>query len=261
VGEFVRLDVERGVGTIRLDRPPANAISRQVSDELRQAVLDAAGRDDVGAIVVWGGPTIFAAGADIKEMAGWGPEQARSAVSALGDAVVVLEEIPKVTIAAVEGFCLGGGCELALACDFRVAGEGAELGQPEIKLGIIPGAGGTQRLPRLVGHARARELVYSGRRVGAEEALRIGLVDRVVPAGDANRAAVKAAIAYARGPRQALAAAKEALNAAALGDPRRGLALERDVFAGLFGTPDQREGMAAFRDKREPNFAAGGETQ
>jgi enoyl-CoA hydratase/carnithine racemase len=255
MGEFARLNVEDGVGTIRLDRPPANAISRQVSSELRQTVLDAAERDDVRAVVVWGGPTIFAAGADIKEMGGWGPEQVRPVVSALGDALVLLEEIPKVTIAAIEGFCLGGGCELALACDFRVAGQAAQLGQPEIKLGIIPGAGGTQRLPRLIGHVRARELVYSGRRVGAEEALRIGLVDRVVPAGDAHGAATEAARGYARGPMLALAAAKEALNAAALGDARRGLALERDVFVGLFGTADQQEGMRAFLEKREPDFS------
>jgi len=254
MGEFVRLDVDGAVATIRLDRPPANAISRQVSDELRDAVLEAGERDDVRAMVVWGGPKIFAAGADIKDMVGWGPEEVRPVVSALGDALVVLEEVPKLTIAAIEGYCLGGGCELALACDFRFAAQDAELGQPEIALGIIPGAGGTQRLPRLVGHARARELVYSGRRVGADEALRIGLVDAVTPPNGAHQVAAEVAGRYARGPTRALAAAKKAMNAAALGDIRRGLGVERDVFVGLFATEDQKEGMKAFLEKREPEF-------
>ena len=254
MGEFVRLDVDTTVATIRLDRPPANAISRQVSDELRDAVLEAGGREDVRAVVVWGGPKIFAAGADIKDMVGWGPEEIRPVVSALGDALVVLEEVPKVTIAAIEGYCLGGGCELALACDFRFAAQDATLGQPEIALGIIPGAGGTQRLPRLVGHARARELVYSGRRVSADEALRIGLVDAVTPPGEAHQVAVHVALRYAKGPTRALAAAKEAMNAAALGDVRKGLGVERDVFIGLFATEDQKEGMKAFLEKREPEF-------
>ena len=175
-------------------------------------------------------------------------------VSALGDALLVLEEIPKVTIAAIEGYCLGGGCELALACDFRFASQEAQFGQPEIAIGIIPGAGGTQRLPRLVGHARARELIYSGRRIAAEEALRIGLVDALVPPGQAHHVASEAARRYASGPTRALAAAKEAMNAAALGDVRRGLGVERDVFVGLFDTEDQKEGMRAFLEKRGPRF-------
>ncbi len=254
MGEFVRLDMDEAVATIRLDRPPTNAISLQVSEELRDAVLDAGGRDDVRAVVVWGGPKIFAAGADIKDMVSSGPEDIRPVVSALGDALVVLEELPKVTIAAIEGYCLGGGCELALACDFRFAAQDAQLGQPEIALGIIPGAGGTQRLPRLVGHARARELVYSGRRVSADEALRIGLVDAVTPPGEAYLVAAHTALRYAKGPTRALAAAKEAMNAAALGDIRRGLGVERDVFVGLFATEDQKEGVRAFLEKREPEF-------
>ena len=254
MGGFVRLELDEEVATIRLDRPPANAISRQVSEELRDAALDAGGREDVGAVVVWGGPKIFAAGADIKEMADRGPEDVRPMVSALGDALLVLEEIPKVTIAAIEGYCLGGGCELALACDFRFASREAQLGQPEIAIGIIPGAGGTQRLPRLVGHARARELIYSGRRIGAEEALRIGLVDALALPGHAHQVAAEAAHRYASGPTRALAAAKEAMNAAALGDVRRGLGVERDVFVGLFDTEDQKEGMRAFLEKRGPRF-------
>lgn len=253
MGEFVRLELEGSVATVRLERPPANAISRQVSDELRDSVVEAGRRDDVRAVVVWGGPNTFAAGADLKEIARLGREEVRPVVSALGDALAVLEELPKVTIAAIEGYCLGGGCELALACDFRFAAQDATLGQPEIALGIIPGAGGTQRLPLLVGQARARDLIYSGRRVGADEALAIGLIDRVTPPGQARQTATDVALRYANGPTRALAAAKQAM-AAALGDVRRGLVVERDVFVSLFDTADQEEGMAAFLEKREARF-------
>lgn len=252
MGKFVRLEVRDRVGTIRLDRPPANAINGQVSKELLAAALEAGSRDDIAAIVVWGGPKIFAAGADIKEMAGFGPEEIRPVVSALGEALVVLEELPKVIIAAIEGYALGGGCELALACDMRIASPQSQLGQSEIKLGVIPGAGGTQRLPRVVGRSRARELIFSGRMVPAEEALAIGLVDRLEP--DPYAAAFEEAARLARGPTRALAAAKEALNAADLGDLRTGLGVERDVFVGLFDTRDQEEGMRAFLEKRDPTF-------
>ena len=252
MAEFVRLEVRDRVGTIRLDRPPANAINGQVSKELLAAALEGGARDDVAALVVWGGPKIFAAGADIKEMAAFGPHDVRPVVSALGDALVVLEELPKVVVAAIEGYALGGGCELALACDLRIASPRSQLGQSEIKLGIIPGAGGTQRLPRLVGRSRARDLIYSGRIVPAEEALAIGLVDRLEP--DPYAAAFEQAARFAQGPTRALAAAKEALNAADLGDLRKGLGVERDVFVGLFDSRDQREGMQAFLEKRDPTF-------
>jgi len=252
VAEFVRLEVRDRVGTIRLDRPPANAINGQVSKELLAAALEGGARDDVAALVMWGGPKIFAAGADIKEMAAFGPHDVRPVVSALGDALVVLEELPKVVVAAIEGYALGGGCELALACDLRIASPRSQLGQSEIKLGIIPGAGGTQRLPRLVGRSRARDLIYSGRIVPAEEALAIGLVDRLEP--DPYAAAFEQAARFAQGPTRALAAAKEALNAADLGDLRKGLGVERDVFVGLFDSRDQREGMQAFLEKRDPTF-------
>lgn len=254
MGEFVRMEVKDGVATIRLDRPPANAINEQVSGELGDAALEAGAREDVRAVLIWGGPKIFAAGADIKSMAGYGPEQVRPEVTALGDALVVVEEIPKVTIAVINGYCLGGGCELALAADLRYAAEDAKLGQPEIALGIIPGAGGTQRLPRLVGSARAKDLIYSGRRLGAHEAMAIGLVDRVHPAEELYDRALEDALRYARGPTRALAAAKVAVNAVARGDRREGLALERDLFCELFETEDQKEGMRAFLDKREPDF-------
>jgi enoyl-CoA hydratase/carnithine racemase len=252
--EFVRLDVDAGVGTIRLDRPPANALSRQVSTELAEAVAEAGGRDDVASVIVSGGPKLFSGGADIKEMAGLGPEEMRPIVSTLGDALIRLEALPKITIAAIEGFALGGGCELAIACDVRIASREAQLGQPEIKIGIIPGAGGTQRLVHLVGLAHARDLVYSGRTIQAEEALAWGLVDELAPTGETFEAALARARAFADGPRDALAAAKEALAASRLGDPRVGLGAERDLFVGLFATEDQKEGTRAFAEKREPRF-------
>jgi enoyl-CoA hydratase/carnithine racemase len=252
--EIVRLDVQEGVGTIRLDRPPANAFDLELSAGLSAAAREAGERDDVGAVVVWGGDRIFAAGADIKVMAGLDPNGVRPIVSALGDALVELERLPKITISAINGYALGGGCELALATDFRFAAENARLGQPEIKIGVIPGAGGTQRLPRLVGTARARELVYTGRQVAPREALEIGLVDRVLPAAEVYAEAVSAARGYARGPLRALAAAKASLLAA---DERgRGLEIEREAFCALFGSPDQREGMAAFLEKREARFGS-----
>lgn len=254
MGEFVRLEVEDRIGTIRLDRPPVNAIGRQVSTELRAAVLEAGARDDVRAVLVSGGPRMFSAGADIKEMVWFGPEDIRPSVEALGEALVLLEELPKVTFAAIEGAALGGGCELALACDFRIASREAQLGQSEIRIGVIPGAGGTQRLTRLVGWARARDLVFTGRSVEAPEALEIGLVDGMTEPGEALDAARSRASAFVEAPSRALAAAKEALNAAALRDLRTGLGVEREVFVSLFSTEDQKEGMHAFLEKREPRF-------
>jgi enoyl-CoA hydratase/carnithine racemase len=215
---------------IRLDAPPANAID------------------------LAGGRKIFAAGADIKAMATWGPDEVRPSVEALGDACDLLEAIDTVSIAAVNGYALGGGMELALACDLRYLAEDATVGQPEITIGVIPGAGGTQRLVRLVGPGRARELVYTGRFVPAGEALALGLAERVVPPDEVLPAAVADARSFARGPRRALAAAKAAVRAAVETPGEAGVRAERAAFLGLFGTPDQREGMAAFLEKRDPRF-------
>ena len=256
MGERVRLEVDDGVGVLRIDRPPANAIDRALAEDLRAAIGEAEGRDDVGAIVLWGGPKIFAAGADVKAMADWGPEEVRPSVDALGDACDLLERISKVSIAAIHRYALGGGLELALGCDLRYLAEDAKVGQPEIMLGVIPGAGGTQRLTRLVGPGRARELVYSGRQVGAEEALELGLVERVCPGEELLETAVADARAFAKGPRAALAAAKRAIRAAVETPGDDGVRAERALFVDLFGTPDQREGMHAFLDKREPRFDA-----
>jgi len=253
MGEFVRTETDDGVATIRIDRPPANALGRAVSLELSEAAGAVADDDAIGAVVVWGGETIFAAGADIKAMVGYGPDEIASDVGALEQACRDLEAIPKITIAAINGFALGGGLEVALACDFRYAAQDAQLGLPEIKLGIIPGSGGTQRLPRVVGLARARDLIYTGRRLPAGEALDIGLVDRVAPAADVYGLATYEARSFAQGPSLAYAAAKRAL-AAADRPLAEGLAVEREAFVPLFATRDQEEGMRAFLEKREPRF-------
>ncbi|WP_300644606.1 enoyl-CoA hydratase/isomerase family protein, partial [Nocardioides sp.] len=167
MGEVVRLEVEDGIGTIRLDRPPMNALDTELQEGIRAAATEAGERRDVAAVVVYGGEKVFAAGADIKEMQTMSYTDMVDRSAALQSAFTAVAKILKPTVAAVTGYALGGGCELALACDFRVAGAGAKLGQPEILLGIIPGAGGTQRLARLVGPARAKDLVYSGRHVKA----------------------------------------------------------------------------------------------
>lgn len=253
MGEFVRIERDGAVATIRLDRPPANALARPVSLEISEAARAVAADPEVRAVVVWGGERIFAAGADVKTMVGYGPEEIVPDVGALERACRDLEAIPKPAIAAVNGFALGGGLEIALACDLRIAAEDARLGLPEVRLGIIPGAGGTQRLPRLIGLARARDLVFTGRHVDAREALRIGLVDRVAPTGEVLATALEEARSYAAGPTLAYAAAKRAL-AAAGGDLARGLEIEREAFVSLFATADQEEGMRAFLEKREPRF-------
>ena len=255
MGDLVRLEVEDGVGTIRLDRPPMNAINEALTRDLADAAMEATTRDDVRAVILYGGDKVFAAGADVKMMAPMTSVQVKSMIAALQEVFHLVEEIPKVTIAAITGYCLGGGCELAMCADFRFAGEGAKIGQPEITLGIIPGAGGTQRLPRLVGPARAKDLIYSGRFASAEEALAIGLVDRVVPDDQVYVAALEGARRYANGPTQALRAAKVAINWGVRTDFRSGVVIEREVFADLFATDDQKEGMAAFAEKRKPDFS------
>jgi enoyl-CoA hydratase/carnithine racemase len=254
VGEFVRLEVAEGIGTIRLDRPKMNALNRQVQEELRDAATAAVAADDVRAVIVYGGERVFAAGADIKEMAGMGYAEMAARATALTGAFDTLARIPKPVVAAINGYALGGGCELALACDWRVAAEDAQLGQPEISLGIIPGAGGTQRLSRLVGPARAKDLIMTGRFVGAAEAQTIGLVDKVVPAADVYEAARDLVRPFVTGPAQALRAAKLAIDGGLEMDLASALAWESQLFAALFATDDKTEGMAAFVEKRKPDF-------
>lgn len=254
MSELVQLEINNGVGTIRLDRPPMNALNAEVQEGLRAAAAAATASGDVAAVVVYGGEKVFAAGADIKEMAGMTYPQMSARAGALSSAFDAIARIPKPVVAAVNGFALGGGCELALACDWRVVAQDGQLGQPEIKLGIIPGAGGTQRLPRLVGPARAKDLIFSGRMVDAEEAQRIGLADRVVPGVEVYDTAVSMARAYVGGPAQALRAAKLAVDGGLDRDLVGGLAWESELFAALFATEDKQEGMAAFVEKRNPDF-------
>jgi enoyl-CoA hydratase len=246
VGEFVRLEVDGAIGTIRLDRPPMNALNRQIQEEIRACAQEATDRADVRAVVVYGGEKVFAAGADIKEMADMSYVDIAHRARAVSSSLTAVAEIPKPTVAAITGYALGGGYELALCCDRRVAGDNAKVGQPEILLGIIPGAGGTQRLARLVGPARAKDIVYTGRFVDAHEALAIGMVDQVVAPDDVYSAARGWAEQFAEGPAQALAAAKKAIDGGLDVDLRSGLNLESELFAALFATDDRAIGMDSF---------------
>jgi enoyl-CoA hydratase/carnithine racemase len=246
VSDLVRLDVDAGVGTLRLDRPPVNALNVEVQDALRALAYEIDGRPDVRAVVLYGGERVFAAGADIKEMADMGYADMADRSRALTASFTAVARIGKPVVAAVTGYALGGGLELALCADVRICGERARLGQPEIQLGLIPGAGGTQRLPRLVGPARAKDMIFTGRFVGAQEALAMGLVDRVVPDGEVYETALGWARQFATGPAYALRAAKEAVDRGLSVDLETGLEIERQQFAGLFATEDRAIGMASF---------------
>jgi enoyl-CoA hydratase/carnithine racemase len=246
MGEFVRLEVADGVGTIRLDRPKMNALNVQVQEEIRAAATEATARDDVRAVVLYGGERVFAAGADIKEMADMGYTDMVKRSGALQSSFGAVARIPKPVVAAVTGYALGGGCELALCADVRFAAEDAVLGQPEILLGIIPGAGGTQRLTRLVGPSKAKDLVFTGRFVKADEALAIGLVDRVFPADQVYAEAVAWARQFAGAASFAVRAAKESIDRGIEVDLETGLEIERQQFAALFATEDRTTGMRSF---------------
>lgn len=242
----VSVSVSSGVATIRVERPPMNALDTSVQAGLAAAASEVTERDDVNAVIVYGGEKVFAAGADVKEMAGWDYRTMVLRSQALQDAFTAVARIPKPTIAAITGYALGGGLELALACDLRVCGDNAKLGLPEILLGIIPGAGGTQRLPRLIGAARAKDLILTGRFVDADEAFGIGLVDRVVAPDDVYGESEKLAQRLAAGATLAQRAALEAIDRGLETDLGTGLAIERSLFAGLFATDDRAIGMASF---------------
>lgn len=232
-----------GVAVLRLDNGKLNPLSRALLERLHALLGDL--QDDLpGALVVTGNDRSFAAGAEISEFGG--PEEARVIGGVFLEAFNALAEFPRATIAAVNGFALGGGCELALCCDFRIASDTARLGQPEILLGIIPGGGGTQRLPRLIGPARAKELIFTGRQVKAEEALAIGLVDEVVAADAVLEAALTKATALAAGPVVAQGLAKRAIDRGLDGALHDGLVLEQEAFIEVFTTDDSQIGVQSF---------------
>lgn len=251
--EFVEVTRDGPVALVRLDRPPVNALSEQLAGELEEAFVGCED-PDIRAVVVTGQPH-FAAGADIKgfkETLDAGDRE--TTASKLLAAISRLDSLAKPTIAAVHGYALGGGCELSLGCDFRYMADDARIGQPEILLGLIPGAGGTQRLQRVIGFQKTKELVYSGRQVGAEEAKAIGYADKVLPADDVLEAALEDAAEWATKATLAIAEAKKAL-AAGRGVPlEEALAIEQEGFQASFATDDAVEGVNAFIDKREADF-------
>ena len=242
----VRLEVDDAVATIRLDRPKMNALDIAMQEEIRAAATEAAERSDVRAVVLYGGEKVFAAGADVKQMSAMSYTDMVDHSGRLQAAFTAVATIPKPVVAAITGYALGGGLELALCADVRVCADDAKVGQPEVLLGIIPGAGGTQRLARLVGPSRAKDIIFTGRFVEPDEAAAIGLVDQVVTAAEVYPTAQRWAAQFRNGPVHALRAAKQAINHGLDTDLTTGLEIERQLFAGLFATEDQRTGMASF---------------
>jgi enoyl-CoA hydratase/carnithine racemase len=244
--ELVHLDVDGGVATIRIDRAPVNALNSQVQSELQALADECSRRDDIRAVILWGGEKVFVAGADVKEFHTMSPQEITRRASEIVNAIDAVARIPKPVIAAVTGYALGGGCELALTADFRISADTAKWGQPEILLGIIPGMGGTQRLPRLIGPSKAKDLIYTGRFIDAAEAHDIGLVDIVVEAEQVYPTAHAMAAKLAQGPTLALRAAKAAIDQGLDTDLSTGLKLESHLFASLFATEDKQRGIASF---------------
>lgn len=250
--EFLKVGIEDWVATVTLDRPKVNALNGQVFMEIGKCGTELQYDDDVRAVVVTGGEKVFAAGADIKEMVEATPALVAKIIGGAQDALNRMENILKPVIAAVNGFALGGGCELALTADWRFAGETAQIGVPEILLGIIPGAGGTQRLPRLIGPARAKEMIFSGRFYDAKKCLAYGVVDKVVEGdgaaviAEAQKVAKRYATKY---PPFALAMAKRAVNNGLNCSLIDGLAIEAQGIALCFSTEDQKIGMKTFLEK------------
>lgn len=251
---LVKTEVRGRVAILTLNRPKAlNALSNEVVDELAEALRGFDADENIGAMVLTGSEKAFAAGADIGAMSGWSYMDVYKA-DYLGGNWEALRRIRKPVIAAVSGYALGGGCELAMLCDIIIAADTAKFGQPEIKLGVIPGFGGTQRLPRAVGKAKAMDLVLTARMMNAEEAERAGLVSRVVPADKLLEEAIDAATVIASMSLPSVIMAKECINQAYEGTLTDGMLFERRNFHALFATEDQKEGMSAFVEKRKPEF-------
>lgn len=244
--DFVRLEVADGVGTIRLDRPKMNAISFAVQAGLKAAAEEATERDDVRAVVLYGGERVFAAGNDVKEMLDLSYADMVKASASVQGAVTAIARIPKPVVAAVRGYALGGGCELALAADIRIAASDSTFGQPEVLLGIIPGAGGTQRLSRLIGPSKAKDLIFTGRFVKADEALALGMVDQVVAPEEVYAAALAWAGQFSEAASLAIRAAKTCIDRGLEVDLDTGLEMEQMQFAAVFATEDRAIGMRSF---------------
>lgn len=252
--ETILVETRGRVGLVTLNRPKQlNALNDALMDELGRALLDFDGDESIGAIVITGSPKAFAAGADIAAMANWSYMDVYKSEYITRNWETI-RRVRKPVIAAVAGFALGGGCELAMMCDIVIAADSAKFGQPEIKLGVIPGAGGTQRLPRAISKAKAMDLCLTGRFMDAQEAERAGLVSRVVPADTLLNEALAAATEIASFSLPSVMIAKEAINRAYEVPLSEGVLFERRVFHSLFATEDQKEGMAAFLEKRSPAF-------
>ncbi|HXW80284.1 MAG TPA: enoyl-CoA hydratase-related protein [Acidimicrobiales bacterium] len=252
MSSFVAAERVGKVAVLRIERPRANALSLELLGELA-AEIDTLAADLPGAVVITGTDRVFSAGADVAEFGG--TARAAELAQVFGSVLEAIASLPRATVAAIVGYALGGGLELALACDFRVVAEGARVGQPEILLGVIPGGGGTQRLARLIGPARTKDLVLTGRQVGAEEALRIGLADRVFAADGFFEQALEFASTLANGPTVALALAKRAIDEGVEIPLADGLALERRLFVSAFETRDAEIGVRSFLEKG-PGHAA-----
>jgi len=246
VSEFIRVERQERIAVIYLDRPKMNVLNRAMQEEIKAVALEVSSTDEVRAVVIYGGERTFAAGADIKEMIDWDGEVARQETPGLQACFNAVGDIPVPTIAAITGYALGGGLELALSCDFRIAASNAVMGQPEILLGIIPGGGGTQRLARLIGPSRAKDLIFTGRRVDADEALTLGLVNEVVDSSDVLKRAMELANLYATGPVTAMKAAKRGIDKGGEQLLADGLVMEQGLFASQFDTNDQKVGMKSF---------------
>ncbi len=253
---FIKVDINNYIATIIINRSEVlNAMNKVVVAELKKVMEDCEENNDVGVIVITGsGDKAFVAGADIKSMQKMSGREALEFSREGQDMTMVIENSPKPVIAAINGFALGGGCEIALACDMRIASENAKFSQPEVALGIIPGWGGTQRLPRLIGKGRAIEMIAGGKMIDAEEALRIGLVNHIVPQSELLDEALSLAKSIIKNGPAAVGAALKCIHKGYDKDLENGLDIELNAFAELFETDEQREGTTAFVEKRKPNF-------